>query len=131
MHFTVTPAEVRVLTRGEFYLTVSGAGVGFLRCGGQRRWVCGSFEEKFLLRATPHHPTEVTVEGVGIAKRNVQRVVLNVAVNVDQARWTVNPLGFPRLRNRTLRLRMPELTELGQLVRARWNAFRSDDNQSP
>lgn len=59
----VEPHQVWVTSRGGARLRVRGRGVGVLVCQGQLRWVCGAFDETFLVHK-PSGPFRVRAFGV-------------------------------------------------------------------
>jgi hypothetical protein len=126
MRFSVEPTHVHVLTRDGFYITVEGAGIGFLRCQGIRRWVCGTFREKFLLSNPPKTHTQIVVEGRGfggscqVAVSVVARAILRAPAVFGNAKF-LKPVALPVSRKPLVRT--PSIHALGTRLTLRWNEF--------
>jgi hypothetical protein len=126
MRFTVSPSVVQVLTRDGFYVTVEGSGVGWLRCRGDRRWVFGTFREKFFLRNPPAIPIRILVAGTGLGGTCQAAVTVDARANLHApavfgSERFRKPLTLPVAPR--LVVHAPSIRRLGARVKARWNEF--------
>lgn len=132
MRFSVSPSRVHVLSRDGFYVTVEGSGFGSLSCQGSRRWVFGTFEEKFLLRNPPTTPASIVISGVGLsgswrASVSVEaRASLHAPVVFGNPRFR-RPLTLPITRKPWVH--PPLIRGLRARLAARWNEFRNSEAQ--
>lgn len=134
MRFSVSPTQVQVLTRDGFYVSVEGSGVGWVCCQGTRRWVFGTFREKFVLFNPPQTPAHIVVMGRGLGG-SCQTVV---SVEARTRMRTPQVFGNPRFRRPIPlpvaprpTLHVPSVRGLRARIEARWNAFLERETQRP
>lgn len=93
----IEPETVRITVHGRARIRVQGRGYGSLRCAGQRRWVCGTFDETFRVENPADDSIDVVGTGLGRCRARIH--------------WApITDVSLPALP--TLRLPQPQLPDL-------------------
>ena len=100
----VEPDRVLLTSRASARIRVVGSALGWVRCGGERRWVFGRFDETFVVRVT-RAALEINVVGLFGFRR--QRVAVTALFDLRPPRVAAS-----RRRVRFASPRVPRLRAL-------------------
>jgi hypothetical protein len=101
----VEPDRVLLTSRGGARIRVVGSALGWVRCGQERRWVFGRFDETFMIHATK---ATLPVRVVGLFGFQRQRVPVTALFDLSPSR-----LVQPARRVRFVTPRAPRIRALG------------------
>jgi hypothetical protein len=96
----VAPERVLLTLRAEARVRVQGSALGWVRCGRERRWVWGAFDETFRIRSG-----SVSIRVVGLGGVCQRRLPSSVLYDLRpprprelRRRLRIQPPSAPRLR---------------------------------